>query len=81
MSRGWTEPPLLFRHVKRWRDGRWRQQGKRRHDGSWRGDCNWKTGKQYWEDNNTVEDQQMGIGEYTGWVTPDVKFYTPGSAQ
>jgi hypothetical protein len=24
----------------------------------------WKTGKQYWQDNNTVENQQMGIGEY-----------------
>jgi hypothetical protein len=24
----------------------------------------WKDGSQIWEDNNTVEDQQMGIGEY-----------------
>ena len=24
----------------------------------------WKTGKQLWQDNNTVENQQMGIGEY-----------------
>jgi hypothetical protein len=24
----------------------------------------WKDGTQIWEDNNTVEDQQMGIGEY-----------------
>ncbi|HJX65678.1 MAG TPA: FG-GAP-like repeat-containing protein, partial [Polyangia bacterium] len=24
----------------------------------------WKTGKQLWQDNNTVEVQQMGIGEY-----------------
>jgi len=24
----------------------------------------WKDGSQIWEDNNTIEDQQMGIGEY-----------------
>jgi hypothetical protein len=24
----------------------------------------WKTGKQYWQESDTVEDQQMGIGEY-----------------